>query len=171
MTRMTAKEFREQKTPKKNKYNAKKVVAGGHTFDSKDEYKRWRFLMGQLKAREIADLQVHPEYEITVNDLIITRYTPDFSYLQFYTPEHDGDTGYTYLIVEDVKSPVTKGGRFPMVKKLMKAVHGIDVKVVMNDNITLMHDENSVKEQSGNMDAQTPIPLTDKNLIKEAQNG
>jgi hypothetical protein len=71
-----------------------------------------------LKDGEITDLEIHPVYQILVNDQKICRYTADSQYRN-----KEGT-----LIVEDVKSPITaRMPRFRLIKKLMKAVHNITI--------------------------------------------
>lgn len=105
--------------PKPSKYRNVKVTLDGYTFDSKKEAKRY----GELKALErngdISNLTVHPRYTIQIRErgqwYLICIYEADFCY---FTAQSD-------LVVEDckgVKTPVYK-----LKKKLMKAVHNIDV--------------------------------------------
>lgn len=116
------------KPTKKNKFGAKKVKADGYTFDSTREHQRYCELKIKQRIGEIADLKVHPKFHINVNDTDICTFTADTSYLEFY-PFGDGKA--TRFIVEDVKSEITAKLRgFVLVKKLMKAVHNIDVRVV-----------------------------------------
>ena len=102
---------------KRNKYNAIKVKDDGMTFDSKREHARYLHNKQRLKEGEISELEIHPVYQILVNDQKICRYTADSQY-----KNKEGT-----LIVEDVKNPLTAGGRFRLVKKLMKAVHNITI--------------------------------------------
>jgi len=102
---------------KRNKYNAKRVEADGYVFDSKLEAARYFDLIILEKVGEIQDLCIHPKYKLEVNGVLIGRYTADFEYMQ------DGK-----LVVEDVKGVRTRD--FVLRKKLMLALHGIDVKEV-----------------------------------------
>ena len=103
---------------KRNKYNAIKVKDDGMTFDSKREHARYLHNKQRLKDGEISDLEIHPVYQILVNDQKICRYTADSQY-----KNKEGT-----LIVEDVKSPITaRTARYRLVKKLMRAVHGITI--------------------------------------------
>ena len=82
--------------------------------------------MSPMTQSEIKDLVVHPKYELKVNGVLVRTYTADFKY-----------TDKTLLpgpnrVVEDVKSkPTSELQDFRMVKKLMLAVYGIDLKVVI----------------------------------------
>jgi len=103
---------------KRNKYNAIKVKDDGYTFDSKREHARYLHNKQRLKDGEISELEIHPVYQILVNDQKICRYTADSQY-----KNKEGT-----LIVEDVKSPITaRMPRFRLIKKLMKAVHNITI--------------------------------------------
>jgi hypothetical protein len=99
-----------------NKYNAKQVYEDGHCFDSMSEHRRYRELRLLLAAGRIRDMQVHPVWTISINGELITRYEGDFYYFDLDTQR---------WICEDVK-----GVRLPLYmlkKKLMKAVHGIEI--------------------------------------------
>ena len=101
-----------------HKYGATKVKIDGYTFASKLEAGRFQELKLLEKAGAIRDLTVHPRYRIDINGEHICYVVLDFSYFH-------RDSG---LHVED-----TKGKDLPMSKlkrKLMKAVRGIDVKVI-----------------------------------------
>jgi len=102
-----------------NKYNARKVELDGYVFDSEMEARRY----GQLKMLQlgkfIKNLMVHPVSSLTVNDIRICKYVADFVYTDVTTGKR---------IYEDVKGVRTR--EFIIKKKLMKAIHGIDVKEV-----------------------------------------
>ena len=102
-----------------NKYFAKKTLAFGLRFDSKWEAERW----GQLKAMEragvVTELERQIKYDLTINDIKICDYIADFRYLQ---QEEDG---FSKLIIEDAKGILTP--EFKLKKKMMKAIHGIDI--------------------------------------------
>ena len=103
---------------KRNKYNAIKVKDDGYTFDSKREHARYLHNKQRLKDGEISDLEIHPIYQILVNDQKICRYTADSQY-----KNKEGT-----LIVEDVKSPITaRQAQYRLKKKLMRAVHNITI--------------------------------------------
>lgn len=55
--RMKAAEYLGTKTPKRNKYNARKVTVDGITFDSAKEARRWGELQILEKAGEISHLE------------------------------------------------------------------------------------------------------------------
>ncbi len=133
MTRMSAAQFQaEIQAPKKNKFNAKKVIVDGVTFDSRREYKRYCENVLRLKDGEIADLKVHPVFQIRINGQKICQYTADSSYMEFIPSMNAAGQAHTRFIVEDVKSPPTRKKRdYRLVMKLMKAVHGIQIREVL----------------------------------------
>ena len=105
----------------RNKYGAVRVRADGKTFDSKREYRRYCDLKNLLRGGEIESLEIHPRYDFVVNGMKVGFYTADFRYLD----RRSGET-----VVEDVKADVTKTTSYRLRKKLMKAIHGIDITEV-----------------------------------------
>ena len=106
----------------RNKFGAVKVKLDGHTFDSKAEAKRYGELKLLERAGKITDLEVHPKYDLVLNGVLIATYKPDFRYY---------DAVHRDPLVEDVKSaPTARKRDFVLIRKLMKAIHGIDVEIV-----------------------------------------
>ena len=107
------------KFKKSSKFGAKKTVVDGITFDSKWESERY----GQLKAMErggiVTDLALQVKYDIVINDIKICKYIADFVY------KEESPDCKIKEIVEDAKGFETP--EFKLKKKLMKAVHGIDI--------------------------------------------
>ena len=107
------------KFKKSSKFGAKKTMVDGITFDSKWESERY----GQLKAMErggiVTDLELQVKYDIVINDIKICKYIADFVY------KEESSDGKIKEIVEDAKGFETP--EFKLKKKLMKAVHGIDI--------------------------------------------
>ena len=107
------------KFKKSSKFGAKKTVVDGITFDSKWESERY----GQLKAMErggiVTDLELQVKYDIVINDIKICKYIADFVY------KEESPDGKIREIVEDAKGFETP--EFKLKKKLMKAVHNIDI--------------------------------------------
>ena len=107
------------KFKKSSKFGAKKTMVDGITFDSKWESERY----GQLKAMErggiVTDLKLQVKYDIVINDIKICKYIADFVY------KEESPDGKIREIVEDAKGFETP--EFKLKKKLMKAVHGIDI--------------------------------------------
>ena len=92
-----------------NKYNAIKQEYKGIKFDSKKELKRYLELELLVKNKYIANLEVHPKFDLMVNGIKIGRYTADFRYLD--------QSGLS--VVEDVKSKVTKTRDYILRKKIL----------------------------------------------------
>lgn len=102
-------------TPRKlRKYRNVPTVVDGIRFDSKREAARWSELKLLEKAGKIEDLQRQARYELRVNGALICHYNADFIYIE------NGQR-----IVEDAKGVRTR--EYKLKKKLMKAVHGIDI--------------------------------------------
>lgn len=97
-----------------NKYHAKKIRIDGFLFDSQREGFRYVQLKLMLRAGAISNLEIHPVYPLTVNDVLICKYEADFRYIE------DGA-----IITEDVKGPITREYRIK--RKLMKALYGIEI--------------------------------------------
>lgn len=100
-----------------NKFGNVKTEIDGVVFASKKEAARYRQLSLLLKAKEITNLELQPRFKLIVSGQNICTYVADFQY------ECNG-----LKVVEDAKgykTPVYK-----IKKKLMKAVHGIEVKEV-----------------------------------------
>ena len=106
---------------KYNKYGAQKTKFMGYTFDSRWEAERWGELTAMERGGSIKDLERQVKYDIVVNGEKICKYVADFRYNQI---EEDGSQKE---IVEDAKGVETAD--FKLKKKLMKAVHGIEIKL------------------------------------------
>jgi len=115
---------------KANKFNARKIVDGSLTFDSKKEHSRWLELSLLERAGEISNLQRQVKFELipkqTKSDGSCERptsYVADFVYF-------DKKTGKK--VVEDVKGmkigPVYNV--FVIKRKLMLFKYGIEVKEI-----------------------------------------
>lgn len=98
-----------------NKYGAVKVEVDGIKFDSKREAKRYQDLRILERAGRIESLELKPRYELVVNGVKIGRYTADFRYLEARK-----------LVVEDSKGDASRD--YPLRKKLMLALHGIEIR-------------------------------------------
>ncbi len=102
------------------KYRNTKTVIDGVTFDSKKESARYSDLKLMHRAGAITDLTLQPKFDIVINGQKVCSYIADFSYVE---------NGVT--VVEDVKSEMTrKLPTYRLKKKLMKAVHSIEVREI-----------------------------------------
>ena len=102
----------------RSKYGAVKTEVDGIRFDSKLEAARYVSLRMLAQADEITGLELQPSYDLIVNAVLVCRYVADFRYT----------TRAGKLIVEDAKGVKTPAYRLK--KKLMKAIHNIEVREV-----------------------------------------
>lgn len=109
------------KKPKQNKYRAKKITIDGLKFDSQNEAKRYGVLKMLKLGGQIKKFEMQKTFRLEVNGQLICKYIADF-----VVYHNDGR-----VVVEDSKSVIT--ARLPVFsikKKLMKAIHGIDIEIV-----------------------------------------
>jgi hypothetical protein len=131
MTIIFRTKLRELKLPK---YGNRKVVADGIRFDSEKEWRRYTELQLALKSGLIAQLEVHPAFDIVVNGEKVCTYVGDFAYRIYRDTVKDGETltwdgdRFFLRVVEDTKGYRTRD--YILKKKLMKAVHKIEVKEI-----------------------------------------
>lgn len=105
---------------KKPKFGNVKTVIDDIVFDSAKEAKRYIELRYLKMAGEITDLELQKEFVLDVNGEKVASYIADFVYKK-----------YGLVIVEDVKSSHTrKLPVYRLKKKLMKQIHGIEIKEV-----------------------------------------
>ena len=104
------------------KFGNKPTVVDGEHFHSKREAKRWGDLRMLQRAGEIRNLARQVKYLLDVNGVRIATYTADFVYDQRKLIAGDP---WWEPVVEDVKG--YPNDRWPMKKKLMKAIHGIEI--------------------------------------------
>lgn len=114
--------------------------AGGRVnFDSKKEARRYDELMAMLRAGQIRDLKLQPQF--TIQEAYTTpegqrvraiRYQADFSYKRPTEPDCTGEVHWL-RVVEDVKSRATKTRVYEIKKKLMREKLGIEIQEVQMD--------------------------------------
>ena len=112
------------------KYNNKKVVINGITYDSKKEYQRHCDLMLMEKAGLISQLQRQVKYELIptqrIDGKVVER---PISYIADFVYHKDGG-----WVVEDVKGyrdPASAGyAKFVLKRKMMLWIHGIRITEV-----------------------------------------
>ncbi len=110
-----------------NKYRNTKVYVDGIKFDSRKEAQRYSYLKVMEHSGVIRQLKLQVVFPIVVNGVKICKYICDFQYDQ----RHGKDVYWFEPIVEDVKSEFTR--KLPVYrikKKLMKAIHGIEIREV-----------------------------------------
>lgn len=111
--------------------------AGGRVkFDSKKEARRYDELMAMLRAGQIRDLKLQPQF--TIQEAYTTpegqrvraiRYQADFSYMRPTEPDCAGEIHWL-RVVEDVKNRATKTRVYEIKKKLMREKLGIEIQEV-----------------------------------------
>lgn len=101
------------------KYGNKKTVVDGITFASKKEANRYCLLKLMERGGLIRDLELQPPYRLEVNGVLVCKYVADFRYVDAQTGE---------AVVEDAKGFKTR--EYNLKKKLVKAVHGIEIREV-----------------------------------------
>lgn len=101
-----------------HKFRNVPTVVDGVRFDSKREARRWGELQLMERANLIADLKRQVPFALDVNGHHVCKYVADFTYLE------GSGAGLT---VEDVKGVQTP--EFKLKSKLMKAVHGVEIKL------------------------------------------
>lgn len=108
----------------RSKYGNRRTSVNGITFDSAAEAGRYRELLLRLRAGDIQNLKLQPQFTLqegfkTIDGEIVrpTVYRADFSYIE------DGRT-----VVEDVKGVETDV--FKLKAKLLLERHGIKIRVV-----------------------------------------
>ena len=112
-----------------SKYRNKPTIIDGIRFDSKKEANRYQELKLLEKSGEIRGLRHHNRWPIIVNGAKICDYESDFDYHLRYLEL--GDSYGWSLEIEDVKSEHTrKLPVYRLKKKLMLAVHGIEIREV-----------------------------------------
>jgi hypothetical protein len=103
-----------------SKYRSRITIVDGHKFASKAEARRYCELVTLQRAGLISDLKLQPKFPLMVNGQCLGHYIADFSYVQKCTP-----------IIEDVKSPATSTAVYRLKRKLVKAIHGLDITEVL----------------------------------------
>jgi hypothetical protein len=97
------------------------ITVEGEKFDSMREFNRYYELKLMERSGAITNLVRTPKFPFRHNEQLICRYEGDFSY-------REGGK----LIVEDVKSPVTrKDPVYRLKNKMLKAFYGIQIREVL----------------------------------------
>lgn len=97
-----------------SKYGAKACVIDGVRFASLKEGRRYEQLKLLVRAGQISGLELQPRFPLVVNGLKVCTYVGDFSYQEAGA-----------RVIEDSKGVLTDV--FKLKRKLMKAVHGIEI--------------------------------------------
>jgi len=102
---------------RRSKFNAKPTVVDGIRFASQKEARCWRDLRALEMIGEISSLKVQPRFRLEVNGIKICDYVADFDYF---------DRIIQSRVIADAKGMKTPVYRLKA--KLMKAIHGIEIR-------------------------------------------
>lgn len=105
--------------PKRSKFGNHKTIRHGMAFDSKKEAARYGKLLLLQANGELRNLRRQVKYRLEVNGVLIATYKADFVYEELRKDVWSE-------VVEDSKG--FPNDRWPMKKKLMRAIHGIEVR-------------------------------------------
>jgi hypothetical protein len=100
--------------PRQSKYGNRRAIVDGITFHSKKEAARYQELKLLEGAKQISDLKHQVRFDIRIAGHLVCAYIADFTYVE------GGKS-----ICEDAKGART--ALYIVKKKLMKAVHGIEI--------------------------------------------
>ena len=124
---MSLKRFLQDNVDKKKNNNRFKVspveerTLGGIVFSSKKEMKRYAELRLLERAGEEQDLELQPEFRVSINGEHYCTYTADFAYTE------KGER-----IIEELKSTGTaKDAAYRLRKKAAELFYGIKVRVII----------------------------------------
>lgn len=126
-------------SPKAKKYHNKETKVATqdgvvHKFASQKEADRYRELMVMLRAGQIRDLKLQPQF--TLQESYVTpegeriraiKYVADFSYKK---PVKIADETVWATVVEDTKSDPTQTQKYKIKKKLMMEKYGIKIQEI-----------------------------------------
>ena len=101
-----------------SKYRNRKTTYKGIQFDSQKEENRYRELELLERAGQIRSIECQPRYDLIVNGHKLGFYRGDFRYK---------DVATDAVVLEDVKSPVTRTAVYMLKKKLVKALYDVEI--------------------------------------------
>lgn len=118
---------KKEETPKKvSKYRNEKITINGVKYDSKKEAKRAEQLETQQRLGIITDLEKQKKYVLQPSFKFLGKTIREIAYVADFVYMENGN-----LVVEDVKSPITRANPvYKIKKKMMMYVHGIEIKEV-----------------------------------------
>lgn len=115
-----------EKLKKISKYRNERVVVGGVKYDSKKEAKRAEQLEAEQRIGLITDLEKQKKYVLQPSFKFMGKTIREIAYVADFVYKEHGN-----LVVEDVKSPITRANPvYKIKKKMMLYVHGIEIKEV-----------------------------------------
>lgn len=92
--KITAAEFRNEKSKRLGKYKNVKTTLNGEKFDSKREALRHIVLKQMERDGEISMLHRQRSFDLIVNDKKICRYVGDFAYVENHKAVVEDSKGY-----------------------------------------------------------------------------
>jgi len=111
---------------KLSKFNNRKSLIDGHTFDSIKESEFYGSLKLKKQAGLIKDFQMQVQYDIIVNNIHIAYY-----YLDFLIENNDGSFEYIDIKGKDKKSnKFIKTSVFAIKKRLVEALYHIKITIL-----------------------------------------
>jgi hypothetical protein len=111
---------------KSSKFNNRKSLIDGHTFDSIKEGEFYGSLKLKKQAGLIKDFQMQVQYDIIVNNIHIAYY-----YLDFLIENNDGSFEYIDIKGKDKKSnKFIKTSVFAIKKRLVEALYHIKITIL-----------------------------------------
>ena len=103
-----------------SKYNARKTIIDGIKFDSKKEAGRYKELKLLERAGEIKNLQLQPRFTLQESFIYQGKTERKITYIaDFMYEEKNGE-----VVVEDVKSEITKTPLYRVKRKLFLKRYG-----------------------------------------------
>lgn len=114
------------KNDSRAKYGNKKIEYNGIVYDSKKEFNRAMELEQLQKLGLISNLQRQKKYVLQPSFKFMNKTIREIAYIADFVYEENGD-----VIVEDVKSPITRKNPVYLIKKkMLMYVHGIEIKEI-----------------------------------------
>ena len=115
-----------EKPKKAPKYRNERVTVNGVKYDSKKEAKRASELEAQERLGIITDLERQKKYVLQPSFKFLGKTIREIAYVADFVYKENGN-----LVVEDVKSPITRANPvYKIKKKMLMYVHGIEIKEV-----------------------------------------
>lgn len=106
-----------------SKYNNKKTIIDGITFDSKAEGEYYKTLLQLKNAGQVSKIELQKPFKIVVNGVLICTYRADF------------EVHYANGKVEVVDVKGMKTAIYNLKKKLMQAILGIKIVEVSSKKV------------------------------------
>lgn len=112
-----------------------KITEDGVTFDSAGELGRYRELRMLQRSGEISKLTCHTLFKLLVQGVQVSTYTCDFTYHDREDRLHVEDVKGFRISEKTGKQLAMTNREFGLKLKLMRALFGIDVEVVLRNGL------------------------------------